>query len=170
VLDGLARAVVEFMHGTLIVIGWEENCMATIPKVARERAFGGEATPDASDDRSLAHRLVDALPDSDLIEATQRLDELLAKHDPREQGLIARWIRPHPHRNGAADVVVAESDVPVYALIGDLATVAGDLDRVAADYEVPREAVEAALAYYRRHRDLIDARMYSGRPAAVSTL
>ena len=144
--------------------------MATTPKVARGRAIGRGATPDVPDDRRLAHHLVDALSDSDLIEAMQRLDELLAKHDPREQGLIAHWIRPHPHRSGAADVVVAESNVPVYALIGDLSVVAGDLDRVAADYEVPREAVEAALAYYRRHRDLIDARMYSGRPAAVSTL
>lgn len=144
--------------------------MATTPKVPQERAIGRGATPDTPDDRRLAHRLVDALSDSDLVEAMQRLDELLAKHDPREQGLMARWIRPHPHRSGAADVVVAESDVPVYALIGDLSVVAGDLDRVAADYEVPREAVEAALAYYRRHRDLIDARIYSGGPAAVSTL
>jgi hypothetical protein len=30
---------------------------------------------------------------------------------------------------------------------------------MAADYEVPREAVEAALAYYREHRETIEARL-----------
>ena len=37
--------------------------------------------------------------------------------------------------------------------------VAGDPLRVAEDYEVPLEAVEAALAYYELHRYLIDARI-----------
>ena len=122
--------------------------MATISKAARDRATGNGGTPAAPVDRRLAHRLVDELLDGELAEAIHRLDDLLATRNPQEQGLIARWIRPHPHKSGAADVVVAASNVPVYALIGDL-SVAGDPDRVAEDYDVPREFVEAALAYYR---------------------
>ena len=47
----------------------------------------------------------------------------------------------------------------MWALVGHLRAVCDDVDRVAADYELPREAVEAALAYYRRNKDLIDARL-----------
>ena len=43
--------------------------------------------------------------------------------------------------------------------MGYLEAVENDVARVADDYEVPREAVEAALAYYRRHREVIDARI-----------
>jgi uncharacterized protein (DUF433 family) len=41
----------------------------------------------------------------------------------------------------------------------------GDLDRVAHDYDIPREAVEAALAYYRMHRQAIDARILLNDPS-----
>ncbi|MCC6625833.1 MAG: hypothetical protein IT340_00400 [Chloroflexi bacterium] len=35
----------------------------------------------------------------------------------------------------------------------------GDADQTAADYDVPRAAVAAALAYYRQHQAVIDARI-----------
>jgi hypothetical protein len=35
----------------------------------------------------------------------------------------------------------------------------GDVARVAADYALPCEAVKAAIAYYQRHKNLIDARI-----------
>jgi uncharacterized protein (DUF433 family) len=35
----------------------------------------------------------------------------------------------------------------------------GDIAELAEAYEVPREAVEVALAYYRQHRATIDARL-----------
>lgn len=49
--------------------------------------------------------------------------------------------------------------VHVWALIGYLRAVGDNVDQVAADYEVPRAAVEAAIAYYQRHRANIDARL-----------
>lgn len=45
------------------------------------------------------------------------------------------------------------------ALVGHLEAVYGDVTRVAEDYRLPREAVEAVLAYYRQHKPLIDARV-----------
>jgi uncharacterized protein (DUF433 family) len=49
--------------------------------------------------------------------------------------------------------------VDVWALIGYLDVVDGSLDQVATDYDLPREALDAALAYYRRHKNVIDARL-----------
>ena len=75
--------------------------------------------------------------------------------------LIERHIDPNWDRypGGRADARLRESGVPVWALIGHLRAVENDVDRVATDYELPREAVQAALAYYRRHKALIDARL-----------
>jgi uncharacterized protein (DUF433 family) len=90
---------------------------------------------------------------------------VLAKRDTDDQALIDRWIRAHPHKSGLADAVLAESLVPVYAVIGALPGSDGNLmevAEVAAAYEVPQEAVAAAIAYYRRHQPLIDERIFTG--------
>lgn len=76
-----------------------------------------------------------------------------------EQGLIARWIEQNPHRPGVGEARVIGYCVPVWALVGYRLMVDGDAERVADDYDLPQEAVTAALAYYRRHRAVIDARI-----------
>lgn len=73
--------------------------------------------------------------------------------------LIARHIEPNPQRPGRDEARLIDSGVPVWALAGYWAAVDGNDARVAADYALPAEAVEAALAYYRRHKPLIDARI-----------
>ena len=79
----------------------------------------------------------------------------------REQArqLIARWIEPHPWKGGAAEARLKVGKVSVWAIIGHLGGEDGDVRRVADDYDVPIEAVEAALAYYREHRAVIDDRL-----------
>ena len=47
------------------------------------------------------------------------------------------------------------SDEAVVPLLGDEQVI----EQVARDYDVSREAVEAAIAYYRQHKPLIDARL-----------
>jgi uncharacterized protein (DUF433 family) len=49
--------------------------------------------------------------------------------------------------------------VPVWALVAQLRATGDDPDQLARDYGVPRETVEAALAYYRRNKKHIDARI-----------
>ncbi len=49
--------------------------------------------------------------------------------------------------------------VPVWVLLGYWQGSAHDAGAVAEAYEVPVEAIAAALAYYRRHWALIDARI-----------
>ena len=73
--------------------------------------------------------------------------------------LITEYIELNPDRPGLDQARLKESAVAIWALIGYLRGTNGDVDRVAADYEIPREAVEAAIAYYERHRALLDHRI-----------
>jgi uncharacterized protein (DUF433 family) len=77
-----------------------------------------------------------------------------------EQALIERHIAPDPAGRGAAYARLRDYGTPVWALVGYLGgDAAGGVERVAADYAVPVEAVRAALAYYARHKALIDAKL-----------
>lgn len=76
-----------------------------------------------------------------------------------EDDLINQYIEQHPQRSGMGEARLIMFNVPVWALIGYLQTPGADATRVAVDYAVPRAAVEAALAYYHRHQNLIDSRI-----------
>ena len=76
-----------------------------------------------------------------------------------DQELIEKYIEPNPNRPGVAEARITGYGVSVWALVGYLEAVHGDIAQVADDYGLPREAVEAALAYYHRHKGLIDARL-----------
>ncbi len=73
--------------------------------------------------------------------------------------LIERYIEPSPDRPGPGDARLVYYGVPVWALIGHYRATGRDVARVAASYEVPVEAVRAALSYYQRHRAAIEARL-----------
>jgi uncharacterized protein (DUF433 family) len=73
--------------------------------------------------------------------------------------LIRQYIELNPDRAGLDEARLKDYAIAVWALIGYLRGTNGDIDRVAADYEVPREAVQAAIAYYERHRALLDHRI-----------
>lgn len=77
---------------------------------------------------------------------------------PNEQALIERYIDPNWDRYGGRADARLNVGVPVWSLVGYLRVFNGDVDQVAAAFEIPREAVEAALAYYRRNKNYIDAR------------
>ncbi|HSH81563.1 MAG TPA: hypothetical protein VLA19_23795 [Herpetosiphonaceae bacterium] len=77
---------------------------------------------------------------------------------------IAEYIELNPHVPGLAEARLKGYGVAVWALIGHLPAVKGDLAGVARDYGVPLEAVEAAVAYYQRYRVLIDARIAANTP------
>jgi uncharacterized protein (DUF433 family) len=85
----------------------------------------------------------------------------------RDDELIARYVEENPWYPGPADARLIDSGVPVWALVGQYLAGAGDSTQLAADYAIPCDAVEAALAYYRRHQAVIDARLALNRPAPV---
>lgn len=78
--------------------------------------------------------------------------------------LIARYIARDPRDPGLLNSYLPDYGVAVWAIVSRFETVnGGDLDEAAADYDLPREAVEAALAFYDRHTAAIDAKIESVR-------
>ncbi len=77
--------------------------------------------------------------------------------------LIAQYIGPHPSDRGLANYWLVDAGVAVWAIIGTLEANHGHAEDVAAMYEIPREAVEAAEAFYARHREIIDDRIAQNR-------
>lgn len=73
-----------------------------------------------------------------------------------EDALIAEWIEPHPKKGGRDEYRLKRYGISVWALAGSWQTDDRDVDRVAHDYDIPREAAEAALAYYKRNKGVID--------------
>jgi uncharacterized protein (DUF433 family) len=87
----------------------------------------------------------------------------------QDQELADRWIEPHPWKQGAAEARLRDSKIPVWAIVGYLRMVDGDAERTARDYRIPGEAVAAVLAYYRRHREAIDARLAANLALPATT-
>jgi uncharacterized protein (DUF433 family) len=81
--------------------------------------------------------------------------------------LIQRYIEPNPNRPGLDEARLRDYGVAIWAIIGYWRGYNGDVDRVAREYVVPREAVEAAVEYYRQHEAVIDARIQANDIAAV---
>jgi hypothetical protein len=74
--------------------------------------------------------------------------------------LIKRYIEENPHKPGPADARLKDAGTTVWALISYLdRALGGDVEQAATDYQVPVEAVQAARAYCKGHRKLIDARI-----------
>lgn len=83
-----------------------------------------------------------------------------------DAALIKRHIEQNPDRPGFDDVRLAGSAVPVWALIGHWKAVGKDAAQVVSDYRIPEEEMNAALAYYRKHRAVINARLTANRAPA----
>jgi uncharacterized protein (DUF433 family) len=73
--------------------------------------------------------------------------------------LIARYVEPNPHKPGEAEARLRDYGVSVWALVEYWYGVDFDKATVAQDYDLPPEAVDAALAYYKAHKALVDARI-----------
>jgi uncharacterized protein (DUF433 family) len=73
--------------------------------------------------------------------------------------LIARWIEPDPHYPTRERAWLRDHSVSVASVVLRWQSLAGDVEAVARALRVPTEAVAAALAYYRRNKEFIDARL-----------
>ena len=74
-----------------------------------------------------------------------------------DEQIIRHYIAADPQWSDPAEARVAGYGVPVWALIGYLRAVDGDLTRTAQDYDLPEAAVRSVVAYYRRNREVTDA-------------
>jgi uncharacterized protein (DUF433 family) len=87
----------------------------------------------------------------------------------RSDALIAAYIEPNPQRPGADEARLKEFGVSVWAIIDKYQTANGDLAHVARQYDVPIEAIEAAVAYYSKHRAVINNRRAANYPEYADT-
>ena len=80
--------------------------------------------------------------------------------DPTVQRLVQTYVQRDPRRPGLdrARVVAGGHGTPIWAIIGDLRGGEG-LESTAATYELPKEAVLAAIGFYREHQAVIDHRL-----------
>ena len=83
----------------------------------------------------------------------------MATRTGSERELIARWIRPERSYPADPDAHITDSGIPVWALVGHWLMTGQDPVVTASDYHLEIAAVQAALAYYKFHRELIDARL-----------
>jgi uncharacterized protein (DUF433 family) len=81
--------------------------------------------------------------------------------------LIATYIDTDPYRPGVADAILIDSGVHVWAIMGAILLTGATPDEVARDYDIPREAVDAAIAYYRQYRPVIIARIAANNVGAA---
>lgn len=75
-----------------------------------------------------------------------------------DDDLIDAYVDLPPHRPDPGDARLAAYGYPVWIVIDALAASDHDVARVARDYEMPEDAVRAAVAFYHRHREAIDIR------------
>ncbi len=71
--------------------------------------------------------------------------------------LIARYIEADPEWSTPGEAHIVGHGVEVWALISYLRVMNGDVDKVASAHHLPREAVQAAVAYYNQNKRLVDA-------------
>lgn len=73
-----------------------------------------------------------------------------------EDRLIAEHVDAHW---GRADARLKQAGVSVAALVESLRVYGGDAHQVAEAFAISAEELEAALAYYRRNKQHVDARI-----------
>jgi uncharacterized protein (DUF433 family) len=93
----------------------------------------------------------------------RKLEEVIKSDLRRQEMLLDSYIHLDPAESGVDQARVAPADVPVWVIVAQVEGAGGDVAQVAEDYELPREAVEAALIFYRRNRAAIDARRTENR-------
>jgi hypothetical protein len=80
-----------------------------------------------------------------------------------QQELFGRWIEPNPASAEAAEALVLPGCISVWLLIGQLKLDYRKAELVAAQYDLPIEAIRAATAYYSFFQNEIDARILANR-------
>lgn len=83
------------------------------------------------------------------------------RSDLDEQRLIEKHIDldydRYPYRR--ADVWLRSSGASVWAIVMFLGMYGGDREEVARHFDISQEEIDAALAYYRRNKKYVDARI-----------
>lgn len=90
----------------------------------------------------------------------------MPKMRKKPDALIERYIERDPRRPRLDEARVKEHGIAVWAITGRLEAAQSDIAQ-AADYDLPPDAVRAALTSYDQHRDAIDARRAANRASVA---
>ena len=94
-----------------------------------------------------------------VIRTASRPETDTCEQDVDAEDLIARFIPSEEGQKPADEVRLDPYGVSVWAIVAHLGGIDGDVARAAREYDLPIEAVCAALAFYAQHREAIDARI-----------
>lgn len=83
---------------------------------------------------------------------------------PEKQALIAEYVEQNPHRPGKDEARLKKYGVSVWAIAEKYRVTNGNAAHVAWLYEVPIDAIEAAIAYYEQHKAIIENRIAANYP------
>lgn len=81
--------------------------------------------------------------------------------------LITHYIQENPYQPGAGGAILRDAGVSVWILVEAYRASGNDADQVAQAWNLPREAVEATLAYYAQHTAAVDARIEAQRASFI---
>jgi uncharacterized protein (DUF433 family) len=86
------------------------------------------------------------------------------KRSKQEQdALVQQRIELNPHRPAVYEARTAEEGIPVWVLVSSLDAAGGEVQTVAAAYEIPIETVEAAALFFLLYDREIMARIEGNR-------
>jgi uncharacterized protein (DUF433 family) len=81
--------------------------------------------------------------------------------------LIAKYLEEDESSSGPMEMRIKDCGIHVWAIAAFLPVYDWDLATIAAEYELPVEAVEAVVEFYKRHTAAIDARSQANTPPAA---
>lgn len=82
--------------------------------------------------------------------------------------LIERWIDPDPRDYGVSDARLKRTGTSVAAIISDLEAENGDVGQAAQDFVATHDEILAAVFFYWRHKEIIDAEIALRRSGFLS--
>lgn len=91
----------------------------------------------------------------------------IREQQPTSEERFSRYIEENPFRPGLANARFMESGMAIWAFAGALEAANNDVDRLARDYELSHEQVEAAIAFSQRYKEIIDDRRAANRLSAT---
>ncbi|HET7037968.1 MAG TPA: hypothetical protein VFI42_20010 [Thermomicrobiaceae bacterium] len=75
------------------------------------------------------------------------------------EAIVARHVEPRPGGLGPDRARLRDSGVSIWLIIADLDATDGDIEQVIHDYDLHASEVIAAIYYYLRNPELIEARV-----------
>lgn len=91
--------------------------------------------------------------------ATQQLRRLPPPDEVDIRAMIDQYIEQSPYELGRENARLKGRRLSVVTLVTALLYYGGDLYAVAEEYEIPVEAVRAAIWYYGQNKPVVDARL-----------